>query len=163
MNRVMVISAGVLGTVFASLIGLVLVPDWQLKKLGPKEITDVDGSVTVYPASLDEFRQAPGKQVYQSMGCIYCHSQQVRPEGLGADIDRGWGSRRSVPRDYLLQSPPLLGTMRTGPDLANIGVRQPSERWHYLHLYEVLVRHLRGCATASRVGGAGLPLARKLP
>jgi cytochrome c oxidase cbb3-type subunit 2 len=26
--------------------------------------------------------------------------------------------------------------MRTGPDLANIGARQPSEDWHYLHLYD---------------------------
>ena len=25
--------------------------------------------------------------------------------------------------------------MRTGPDLSNIGVRNPSEQWHYLHLY----------------------------
>ena len=29
----------------------------------------------------------------------------------------------------------MLGTMRTGPDLANIGARQPSARWHLLHLY----------------------------
>jgi cytochrome c oxidase cbb3-type subunit 2 len=29
----------------------------------------------------------------------------------------------------------MLGTMRTGPDLTNIGVRQPSEDWHLLHLY----------------------------
>jgi cytochrome c oxidase cbb3-type subunit 2 len=70
------------------------------------------------------------------MGCVYCHSQQVRPEGFGADIDRGWGQRRSVPRDYVLQDPPYLGTMRTGPDLANIGVRQPTDQWHYLHLYD---------------------------
>ena len=28
-----------------------------------------------------------------------------------------------------------MGTMRTGPDLSNIGVRNPSETWHYLHLY----------------------------
>jgi cytochrome c oxidase cbb3-type subunit 2 len=26
--------------------------------------------------------------------------------------------------------------MRTGPDLFNIGARQPSEDWHLLHLYE---------------------------
>ena len=26
--------------------------------------------------------------------------------------------------------------MRTGPDLANIGLRQPSDNWHYLHLYD---------------------------
>jgi cytochrome c oxidase cbb3-type subunit II len=30
----------------------------------------------------------------------------------------------------------LLGTMRTGPDLMNIGVRQPSEAWHLGHLYQ---------------------------
>jgi len=28
-----------------------------------------------------------------------------------------------------------LGTMRTGPDLSNIGVRNPSLDWHLLHLY----------------------------
>jgi cytochrome c oxidase cbb3-type subunit 2 len=26
--------------------------------------------------------------------------------------------------------------MRTGPDLMNIGVRQPSEQWHLGHLYQ---------------------------
>jgi cytochrome c oxidase cbb3-type subunit 2 len=26
--------------------------------------------------------------------------------------------------------------MRTGPDLANIAVRQPSRMWHYVHLYQ---------------------------
>jgi cytochrome c oxidase cbb3-type subunit 2 len=74
--------------------------------------------------------------VYIDLGCLYCHSQQVRPEGFGADIDRGWGDRRSVARDYMFDAPPLLGTMRTGPDLASIAVRQPSREWHYLHLYE---------------------------
>ncbi|MCU0634555.1 MAG: cbb3-type cytochrome c oxidase subunit II, partial [Gemmatimonadaceae bacterium] len=32
--------------------------------------------------------------------------------------------------------PHLLGTMRTGPDLFNIAVRQPSEAWHLGHLYQ---------------------------
>jgi len=26
--------------------------------------------------------------------------------------------------------------MRTGPDLRNIGARQPSPDWHYLHLFD---------------------------
>ncbi len=26
--------------------------------------------------------------------------------------------------------------MRTGPDLMNIGVRQPSDTWHLMHLYQ---------------------------
>jgi cytochrome c oxidase cbb3-type subunit 2 len=94
---------------------------------------DEDGSTyPVEPAGL----VAEGRSLYISLGCLYCHSQQVRPPGFGADIDRGWGSRRTVARDHIFDSPPLLGTMRTGPDLANIGVRQPSEGWHALHLYD---------------------------
>ncbi|MGH8602705.1 MAG: cbb3-type cytochrome c oxidase subunit II, partial [Gammaproteobacteria bacterium] len=37
--------------------------------------------------------------------------------------------------EYALEDPPLLGTQRTGPDLANVGVRQPSEVWNLMHLY----------------------------
>lgn len=136
MNRLTLIMTGVLSTVIASLFGLVLIPNMQFVDIPPKEILSADGSKSMYPVALDEFQEAPGKEVYRQMGCIYCHSQQVRPEGFGADIERGWGQRRSVPRDYVLQNPPYLGTMRTGPDLANIGVRQPSEDWHYLHLYD---------------------------
>lgn len=66
---------------------------------------------------------------------MYCHSQQVRPPGFGADQERGWGARQTRPVDHIFDNPPLLGTMRTGPDLANIGVRQPSREWHLLHLY----------------------------
>ncbi len=65
---------------------------------------------------------------------MYCHSQQPRSKGFGADQERFWG-RASVPADYTYDRPHLLGTMRTGPDLLNIAVRQPSEDWHYLHLY----------------------------
>lgn len=136
MNRIPVIMAGVLATVIASLFGLVLIPDMQFEQMQPKEMIAADGSASTYPAALDDYSEGPGKEVYRSMGCVYCHSQQVRPEGFGADMDRGWGQRRSVPRDYVLQDPPYLGTMRTGPDLANIGMRQPSDQWHYLHLYD---------------------------
>ena len=79
---------------------------------------------------------AIGREVYLAQGCIYCHSQQVRPAGFGADLDRGWGRRRTVSRDYLHDRPVLLGTMRPGPDLTNIGQRQPSVDWHMNHLYD---------------------------
>ena len=82
---------------------------------------------------------AQGRAVYVSEGCVYCHSQQVRGEGYGTDIARGWGDRRTVPRDYLYENPILLGSMRTGPDLANIGARQPDETWHLLHLYNPVI------------------------
>jgi cytochrome c oxidase cbb3-type subunit 2 len=41
-----------------------------------------------------------------------------------------------VPADYFYDTPHLLGTMRTGPDLFNIGVRQPSQDWQLGHLYQ---------------------------
>jgi cytochrome c oxidase cbb3-type subunit 2 len=50
----------------------------------------------------------------------------VRSSAFGADIARNWGQRRSVARDYIFDRPHLMGTMRTGPDLANIGARQPT-------------------------------------
>lgn len=136
MNNILNIVIGVLLTIIASLLGLVLIPGWQFDQLPVKELTAADGSVVEYPAPLDPETAGRGREIYRAMGCLYCHSQQVRPEGFGADIDRGWGMRRSIPRDYLGQNPPLLGTMRTGPDLANIGFRQPSDEWHYLHLYQ---------------------------
>ena len=68
-----------------------------------------------------------GRKVYMANGCIYCHSQQVRPDYGGADIIRKWGDRRSAPRDYIFDRPVLLGKMRMGPDLANIGKRAPAE------------------------------------
>jgi cytochrome c oxidase cbb3-type subunit 2 len=130
MNRATLLYVGVLFTVLVSFAGLTVIPQQQLGGLEP--IVNDDGTeYPVEPAGL----VAQGRDVYISLGCMYCHSQQVRPPGFGADIDRGWGSRRTVARDHIYDRPPLLGTMRTGPDLANIGVRQPSQDWHLLHLY----------------------------
>lgn len=80
-----------------------------------------------------------GKAIYISEGCQACHTQQVRSNIM----DQTWGSRPSIPADYaqntrmsLFQNTAsVLGSERTGPDLSNIGVRQPGETWHYLHLY----------------------------
>jgi cytochrome c oxidase cbb3-type subunit 2 len=79
--------------------------------------------------------QQRGRDVYVAEGCVYCHSQQPRDRNLGPDLARGWG-RTSVPADYVYDKPHLLGSMRTGPDLFNIGARQPSKDWHLGHLYQ---------------------------
>ena len=76
-----------------------------------------------------------GREVYIANGCVYCHSQQPRARSLAPDHARGWG-RATVAGDYAYDRPHLLGTMRTGPDLMNIGVRQPSEAWHLGHLFQ---------------------------
>jgi cytochrome c oxidase cbb3-type subunit 2 len=86
-------------------------------------------------------QQQRGRQIYIANGCIYCHSQQPRDPGFApGDRDRGWG-RPSVPGDYAYDQPHLLGTMRTGPDLFNVGARLPSIDWQLLHLYNPRVVH----------------------
>jgi cytochrome c oxidase cbb3-type subunit II len=122
---------GVFLTIALSLSGLIIVPNWQFQGLKP--VTKADGSQ--YPAPLTG-DSAAGRAVYIDQGCIYCHTQQIRMKGYGADIRRNWGTRRSVPRDYIYEKPHQLGTQRTGPDLASIGSRQPSVDWQALHLYD---------------------------
>lgn len=80
-------------------------------------------------------QQAAGRERYVDLGCVYCHSQQPRDPSYAPDGERGWG-RASTAGDYAYDAPHLLGTMRTGPDLFNVGARQPSEDWHLVHLYQ---------------------------
>jgi cytochrome c oxidase cbb3-type subunit 2 len=121
--RASVFFLGVLATLFLGWAGLTLIPGIQISEIQPssglKPYTD---------------QQLRGRAIYIREGCIYCHSQQTRPLGFGADQKRGWG-RPSVPGDYVYDRPHLLGTMRTGPDLFNIAARQPSKDWHLIHLY----------------------------
>ena len=131
MNHAPTIFLGVLLTFTSAWLGLVFAPYAQLRDLSPTAEEGADP----YPVPLTG-RALEGRRVYQANGCLYCHSQQVRREGFGSDVARGWGPRQTVARDYLYDHPHLLGTMRTGPDLANIGARQPSAKWHHLHLYE---------------------------
>lgn len=80
-----------------------------------------------------------GKALYISNGCVACHTQQVR----NVAMDKVWGDRPSVAADYAnnqrtdfwRNTATLMGTERTGPDLANIGRRQPSADWHLPHLF----------------------------
>ncbi len=87
--------------------------------------------------TIDERR---GLEVYVAEGCVGCHTQQVR----NIEMDEVWGERPSIASDYFYskkrmdiwrQSPSILGTERTGPDLTNVGARQPIADWHLLHLY----------------------------
>lgn len=114
---------GVLATLFLGWAALIGVPDLQLATVQP--------APDLQPYTAEELY---GRAIYIREGCVYCHSQQTRPEGFGADQERFWG-RPSVPADYAYDKPHLLGTMRTGPDLFNIAARQPSEDWHLVHLY----------------------------
>lgn len=81
-----------------------------------------------------------GLEIYVAEGCVGCHSQQVR----NIEMDKLYGERPALPSDYYYskkrmdiwrQSPSLLGSQRTGPDLTNIGKRQAGADWHFLHFY----------------------------
>jgi len=81
-----------------------------------------------------------GKKSFIANGCVACHTQQVR----NVDMDNVWGSRPGIPADYAgisridfwTNTATLMGTERTGPDLTNIGLRQPSLAWNLLHIYQ---------------------------
>ena len=53
----------------------------------------------------------------------------------GVDISRGWGLRHSVAEDFLYDNPVQPGSVRVGPDLADVGRRLPDANWQLLHLY----------------------------
>jgi cbb3-type cytochrome oxidase cytochrome c subunit len=114
---------GILATLAFSWLGLAYIPDLQIGHLEPQ--SDEEGT-DIYPMPRSGMAER-GRRVYVANGCFYCHSQQVRADYAAADIDRKWGDRRSAPRDYIFDRPALIGKMRLGPDLANIGKRAPAE------------------------------------
>jgi cbb3-type cytochrome oxidase cytochrome c subunit len=114
---------GIFGTFAFSWVGLTVIPNWQIGALNPQ--SDEEGT-DIYPMPQSGMF-ARGARVYAANGCIYCHSQQVRAEYAGVDIERKWGDRRSAPRDYIFERPVFLAKMRMGQDIANIGARAPKE------------------------------------
>ncbi len=91
-----------------------------------------------------------GEHVYAANGCVYCHTQQVRPASSGADIIRGWGTAKNedattspprsraapIPRDYIWQGQVFLGNNRDGADLSNVADRFPDAASLYRYLYD---------------------------
>ena len=118
------LAAGAMVSLAVATAALVVLPYMEVRDIAPPE------GLKPYTSA-----QLRGRDVYIANGCVYCHTQQPRDRNLGPDHERGWG-RASVPGDYVYDKPHLLGSMRTGPDLFNIGARQPSKDWHLGHLYQ---------------------------
>ncbi|MGH8093757.1 MAG: cbb3-type cytochrome c oxidase subunit II [Chthoniobacterales bacterium] len=136
---------GIFGVFAFSWLGMTVVPNLQIGSLNPQ--TDEDGT-DIYPMPQSGM-VARGVRVYAANGCFYCHSQQVRPDYGGADLERKWGLRRSAPRDYIFEPVVLLGKMRSGPDLANVGHRPGFEE--------------EGAATPLAAGGLTSPAPASSP
>ena len=122
---------GIFATFAASWFGMTMVPQAQLGNLQPQ--VEDDGA-DVYPINIGGVADQ-GRKVYISYGCVTCHTQGVRDSHSGSDLERKWGNRRSVARDYIYDQPVQIGSVRNGPDLTNIGLRMSNTTWHYKHLY----------------------------
>jgi cbb3-type cytochrome oxidase cytochrome c subunit len=93
-------------------------------------------ALTFTPAPSDIARplseaEEKGRQIYMGNGCVYCHTQYVRPQDWNA-AGGGKASRVAQAGDYVFQKTMLLGTERTGPDLSQEGGVHPDD-WHVAH------------------------------
>lgn len=120
MNKLLQITGGAVLVYICIVMGIAVIPAIDLSKTPPgpgvKPLTAL---------------QAEGRDVYAANGCGYCHTQQVRP----LPEDKVFG-RPSAPGDFVYQTPELLGSERTGPDLTNVGSSKPSDVWQYIHLFD---------------------------
>ncbi len=112
---------------------VVLIPDMTMVNIKPTQYAmeyvehDADGKAVLDDKGKPKLNAAGrGRAVYVREGCFYCHSQFVRPQ------DRDFGSRVHA-GDYVNETPNVLGTSRTGPDLSNEGGKMP-DAWHIGHL-----------------------------
>ena len=112
-NLFPLIAGGV--AVFLLMVSMVVVAPYMF-------LLDVPPSDTAHVYTT---QQAEGRNLFMTLGCFYCHSQQVRASdwGIGNVSQEG---------DYVYDSPAALGTERSGPDLAQIGGMRPTI-WHQMH------------------------------
>jgi cytochrome c oxidase cbb3-type subunit 2 len=149
MKNLPILFCGILLSLAFSVMGVVLSSNIQLGGLTQStETLDENGNLTegeaLFPALMPGLAQQ-GEAVYADLGCVACHTQQVRrplqishkkeAPVVAPDVQRGWGQRHTVARDYITQGRVLLGNKRVGPDLKAVGERIDDANWHHLHLY----------------------------
>ena len=140
MNNILKFSLGIFATLSVAWLAFVVGARKQFGDLVPtSSILEEDGSMPegaeLFPKGFSGVAQQ-GASEYVSLGCATCHTQQVRLVESGFDVERGWGDRPSVARDYILQNEVSIGNTRIGPDLANLGLREYSDEWLHQHLFE---------------------------
>jgi cbb3-type cytochrome oxidase cytochrome c subunit len=100
-----------------------------LSKTAAEEMVNRLPKTVLEGVSMEEV--AAGAKAFSAVGAK--GDIMVVPEGV--DITRGWGRRRTVAEDYLVDNPVMLGSQRVGPDLANVGSRAFDFRQQLRHLY----------------------------
>ena len=131
MKNGLVLFLGIFATIALSWAGMVLTAHNQYGALAQFKDPVEE---TLNPYALPGLANQ-GREVYQDLGCVSCHTQQVRRDGYGADVARKWGDRQSVARDYIREQTVFVGSARLGPDLRNVGARIPEADYFYKLLY----------------------------
>src|SRR5690554_167028 len=118
-------------------VGVFLILSILIAVVPAYQLHSVEALPSMEPFTDEELN---GLFIYTEENCMSCHTQQVR----NIEMDMTWGERPSIPSDYFYskkrldvwrQSPSLLASERTGPDLTDVGKRQSGKEWHLLHLY----------------------------
>ena len=154
MNNIFKFSFGILSTLAFAWLAFVVGASLQYGDLSPEvQSFEQNGSEWVRPTGDNDFYPKDisglakqGAEEYLALGCATCHTQQVRlftrkgDKGkrvpiAGTDIERGWGKRASMPRDYI-SNHVMLGNTRIGPDLASVGMSEYNDEWLHQHLFE---------------------------
>ena len=110
-----IIIGGALFIFFAVVMVVVFIPGWVWtppQTIAAHEYTE---------------QQLLGRKLYYSNGCDYCHTQYVRYYDADATGPVSQGG------NYIYDSPLVLGSERTGPDLSYIG-RKRDLAWEINHL-----------------------------
>jgi cbb3-type cytochrome c oxidase subunit II len=102
--------------ILAAIVFMVVWVPWATRSEAPSEIFRPRAS-----------GEQAGRALYIANGCVYCHSQSVR----AFDWDIG-AERIAQAGDYVADTPILLGSQRTGPDISQEGGEHPDD-WHRAH------------------------------
>jgi cbb3-type cytochrome oxidase cytochrome c subunit len=81
MNSGPLLFLGIFATTASSFWGLLLVPQMQIGRQGQRAV-----ETTQYPSARPGLARQ-GAEVYRALGCVECHSQQVRQTGVEFDVN----------------------------------------------------------------------------
>jgi cytochrome c oxidase cbb3-type subunit 2 len=73
---------GILASLAASFWGLLIAPQLQI---GQQQPAVIEATGEIYPSGRPGLARQ-GAEVYRSLGCVECHSQQVRQTGVSFDV-----------------------------------------------------------------------------
>jgi cytochrome c oxidase cbb3-type subunit 2 len=131
MNKLTLLFTGIFLTFGSAWIGLVAYPVANLAHMEALPDEETGGLLPPTQSGL----AVAGQKVYAANGCMECHTQQVRPDPLTADIAKQLGKRQTVPRDEIRDRTAFLGEYRIGQDLTNYGARESDVAAIHRHLY----------------------------